>query len=109
MSLFDALGLSQSLKDEEKIRSEKDSKNLVSEYLKEYLDIVDFRNHRKFSGLGDRDHVYRFTIKLLSLDFLEKVAKDRRVRNIMFSPSTPPPGAGIDSISMRYKVYIEYY
>ena len=22
---------------------------------------------------------------------------------------TPPPGGGFDSISMRYKIYIEYY
>ena len=98
MSIFEALGLTQSLKEEEKIKSAEDSESLIKEYLDDYLDVVDFRNHKKFKKLGNRKNVYRFTVKLISLDFLEKMAKDRRVKNVMFSPSTPPPGAGIDSI-----------
>ena len=109
MNIFETLGLSPSLKEEEKIRTKEDSEALVKEYLEEYEDIVDFRNHKKFTNLGERENVYRFTVKLISLDFLGKVARDKRVKNIMFSPSTPPPGAGIDSISMRYKIYIEYH
>lgn len=108
MSIFESLGLS-SLKEEEKIKNSEQSRKLLSKYLDEYSDIIDFRNHKQYKRLGDRENVYRFTVKLISLDFLEKVAKDKRVKNIMFSPSTPPPGAGIDSISMRYKIYIEYH
>ena len=108
MSIFESLGFS-SLKEEEKIKTLEQSEELIKNYLQEYADIVDFKNHRKFNRLGNRENVYRFTVKLISLDFLEKTAKDKRVKNIMFSPSTPPPGAGIDSISMRYKIYIEYY
>ncbi|OUV98777.1 MAG: hypothetical protein CBD16_09520 [Betaproteobacteria bacterium TMED156] len=108
MSIFETLGLSPSLKEEEKIKTQEQSEQLLRGYLEEYNDIIDFRNHRKFKKLGNRKNVYRFTVKLITLDFLEKVAKDKRVKNIMFSPSTPPPGAGIDSISMRYKIYIEY-
>tara|TARA_A100001011_G_scaffold244765_1_gene252786 strand:- start:656 stop:985 length:330 start_codon:yes stop_codon:yes gene_type:complete len=109
MSIFETLGLSPSLKEEEKIKTQEQSEQLLRGYLEEYNDIIDFRNHRKFKKLGNRKNVYRFTVKLITLDFLEKVAKDKRVKNIMFSPSTPPPGAGIDSISMRYKIYIEYH
>jgi hypothetical protein len=108
MSIFDTLGFSGSLKEEEKIKTVEGSERLINEYLSEYHDIVDFRNHKEYKKLGNRKNVYRFTVKLITLDFLEKVAKDKRVKNIMFSPSTPPPGAGIDSISMRYKIYIEY-
>jgi|TARA_B100000927_G_scaffold222688_1_gene182553 hypothetical protein len=107
MNIFESLGFS-SLAEEEKIRSTKQSKTLIQDYIEEYQDIIDFRNHKKYK-LGNRDNVYRFTLKLLSLDLLGKLSKDKRVKNVMFSPSTPPPGAGIDSISMRYKVYIEYY
>ena len=109
MSIFETLGLAPSLKEDEKVKTEEESVLLISDYLKEYQDIVDFRNHKEYKKLGNRKNVYRFTVKLISLDFLEKVAKDKRVKNIMFSPSTPPPGAGIDSISMRYKIYIEYH
>tara|TARA_B100000902_G_scaffold394821_1_gene451987 strand:+ start:207 stop:536 length:330 start_codon:yes stop_codon:yes gene_type:complete len=109
MSIFETLGFSSSLKEEEKVKTQEESEQLLDNYLEEYKDIVDFRNHKKFNKLGNRKNVYRFTVKFISLDFLEKVAKDRRVKNIMFSPSTPPPGAGIDSISMRYKIYIEYH
>ena len=109
MSIFETLGFSTPLKESEKVKSEEESEELLRDYLKEYSDIIDFRNHREFKKLGNRKNVYRFTVKLISLDFLEKVAKDKRVKNIMFSPSTPPPGAGIDSISMRYKIYIEYH
>ena len=107
MSLFETLGFSSGLREEDKIRSADASSDLIKEYLKEYADIVGFKNHRAFS-LKERENVYRFTLKLISLDFLSKLAKDKRVKNVFFSPSTPPPGAGMDSISMRYKIYIEY-
>ena len=109
MSIFESLGLTSKVKEEERTKTTSDSEDLIKEYLIEYEDIVDFRNHRKFTKLGKRENVYRFTVRLISLDFLQKVAKDKRVKNIMFSPSTPPPGGGADSISMRYKIYIEYY
>ena len=107
MSIFESLGFS-SLNEEDKIKTTKQSKQLIEGYIQDYQDIVDFRNHKKYT-LASRDNVYRFTLKLISLDLLSKLAKDKRVKNVMFSPSTPPPGAGIDSISMRYKVYVEYH
>ena len=92
----------------EKVKNPEESEALIKEYLKEYEELFDFKNHKKYS-LGSRENIYRFTVKLLSLEFLGSMAKDKRVKNVMFSPSTPPPGAGIDSISMRYKVYVEYH
>ena len=92
----------------DKVRTPEQSEILIRGYLKEYEELFDFKNHKKYS-LGPRENIYRFTIKLLSLDFLGRMAKDKRIKNVMFSPSTPPPGAGIDSISMRYKVYVEYH
>jgi len=107
MRILDAFGFTQSLKEDEHVRTADQSAELISEYIKGYEDIIDFKNHKKYS-LGSRQNIFRFTIKLISLDFLGKLAKDKRVKNVMFSPSTPPPGGGLDSISMRYKVYIEY-
>ena len=108
MSFFENFGMSPSLKEEEKVKKEEESRSLILEYIEDYKDIVDFRNHKKFA-LGNRGNVFRFTVKLVSLDFLGKMASDKRVKNVFYSPSTPPPGAGIDSISMRYKIYVEYY
>ena len=107
MSFLEKIGL-RPLKDEEKIRDEEASFDLIKDYVSEYLDIIDLKNHKKYR-LSKRENIYRFTVKALSLDFLQKVSADRRVKNVFFSPSTPPPGGGFDSISMRYKVYIEYY
>lgn len=108
MSFLENIGLGSSLKESEKIIDEKGSKDLILKYIEDYKDIVDFKNHKK-QQIGERSNVYRFTLKLVSLDFLSKMAKDKRVKNVFFSPSTPPPGGGVDGISMRYKIYVEYY
>ena len=108
MSFLENIGLSSKLKEEDKIRREEDSIQLIRQYIKPYEDIISFKNHKKYK-LANRENIYRFTTKLVSLDFLLKISEDRRVKNLFFSPSTPPPGQGIDSISMRYKIYIEYY
>lgn len=108
MSFLENIGLSAKLKEEEKVKSEEDSVNLIRQYIVNYEDIIAFKNHRKYP-LQERKNVYRFTAKLVSLDFLLKMSQDKRVKNVFFSPSTPPPGQGVDSISMRYKIYVEYY
>jgi hypothetical protein len=107
MSFLENIGL-VGLKEEEKIRTTEDSVALIEGYINDYIDMMDFRNHKPFKRSGGRKNVYRFTCKLLSLDLLSKMGKDKRVKNVFFSPSTPPPGAAMDSISMRYKVYVEY-
>ena len=79
--------------------------------LREYLDlkeneILNFKNHRKHNL---KEHPFRFTLSLISLDFLLSLNGDPRIKNVYFNPSVPPPGASIDSLSMRYKVYVEYH
>jgi len=79
--------------------------------LKKYLDksndndILNFKNHRKHDI---RPNVYRFTVDLISLEFLISIMEDPSVKNVYFNPSIPPPGGSVDSISLRYKIYVEY-
>jgi len=68
--------------------------------------LLGFKNHRKHSI---RDNTYRFTVELLSLEFLISLMEHKQVKNVFFNASFPPPGGSIDSISLRYKVYVEYY
>ena len=89
--------------------TEEQSMKILSKYLdKASSEVMDFKNHRKFILKG-RNKVFRFTLDLLSLDFLVSLGKDKKVKNVYWNPSTPPPGGSIDSISLRYKVYVEYH
>lgn len=69
-------------------------------------DILNFKNHRKHNI---RTNVYRFTIDLISLEFIISLMEDEEVKNVYWNPSVPPPGGSVDSISLRYKVYVEYH
>ena len=78
--------------------------------LKKYMelegnDILNFKNHRKHPI---RPNVYRFTVDLISLEFIISLMEDTQVKNVYWNPSIPPPGGSVDSISLRYKVYVEY-
>ena len=68
--------------------------------------IMDFKNHRKHKLL---ENTYRFTVSLISLDFLISLMEEPRVSNVYFNPSAPPPGTGVDGISLRYKIYVQYH
>ncbi|HAI41091.1 MAG TPA: hypothetical protein DCM40_24775 [Maribacter sp.] len=68
--------------------------------------LVGFDNHRKFPR---SKNTFRFTVKVISFDFIISLMEDEAVRNVYFSPSSPPPGGALDAISMRYKVYVEYH
>jgi hypothetical protein len=81
------------------------------EILKKYLDrennfLLNFKNHKKHNL---NKNTFRFTIDLMSLDFLISLIDDAAVKNVFFNPSVPPPGGSIDSISLRYKVYVQYH
>ena len=95
------------LKDVDKIRNESDSRKLLNEYVEEYGDLLDFRNHKK-AKLEGRENTYRFTSKLISLDLMTKLSKDKRIKNVFYAASAAPPGGSVDSISMRFKVFVEY-
>ena len=109
MSIFETI-LGQSLKEHEKINTLEESKNLVNSYIdEEDLILMDVQSHYKYQKFENRDKLYRFTTKLMSLKFLEKLAKDKRIKNVYFSSRHPHPGGGADSISLRHKIIIEYY
>ena len=83
-----------------------ESSSIISKYVKDENEILNFKNHRKHSL---RDNTFRFTLDLISLEFLISLMEDENVKNVYFNPSMPPPGGSIDSISLRYKVYVEYH
>ena len=78
---------------------------ILSNYIKDENEILCFKNHRKHNL---KQNTFRFTIDLMSLEFLISLMEDERVKNVYFNPSVPPPGGTVDSISLRYKVYVEY-
>ena len=83
------------------------SLNILSKYFdKEDNDILNFKNHRKHNI---RPNTFRFTIDLISLELVISLMEDENVKNVYWNASVPPPGGSVDSISMRYKVYVEYY
>ncbi len=83
----------------------KESMTILSAYIKDENEILGFKNHRKHNL---KPNTYRFTIDLMSLEFLISLMEDERIKNVYFNPSIPPPGGTTDSISLRYKVYVEY-
>ena len=86
--------------------TEAQSLRVIKKYVKDENEILNFKNHRKHPI---RKNTFRFTVDLISLEFLISVMEDPQVKNVYFNPSVPPPGGSIDSISLRYKVYVEYY
>lgn len=90
-----------------KQKTPQQSLDIIKKYIEvEGNEILNFKNHRKHEI---RPNVYRFTVDLISLEFIISLMEDEEVKNVYWNPSTPPPGGTIDSISLRYKVYVEYH
>ena len=90
-----------------KQKTVQESLDILTKYIeKEENDILNFKNHRKHNI---RPNVFRFTIDLISLEFIISLMEDEAVKNVYWNPSAPPPGTGIDGVSLRYKVYVEYH
>lgn len=83
-----------------------ESLEVVQKYIQNENEILKFKNHRKHDI---RPNVYRFTVDLISLEFLIQLMEDEKVKNVYFNPSVPPPGGSVDSISLRYKIYVQYH
>lgn len=83
-----------------------ESLEIISKYIEqEGNEILKFKNHRKYEI---RPNVFRFTVDLISLEFIISLMEDEEVKNVYWNPSVPPPGGSVDSISLRYKIYVEY-
>ena len=106
MSIFDNF-LKPNEKD--KIKSPRDSEQLVKDCLGEYKNLIDVSPHTKYIKGPKGSVMFSFTTRLMSLDFLHKLGKDRRVKNVFFTSRHSHPGGGTDSISLRHRVIIEYY
>tara|TARA_Y100000310_G_scaffold315221_1_gene365524 strand:- start:290 stop:601 length:312 start_codon:yes stop_codon:yes gene_type:complete len=84
-----------------------ESFKILQKYLaRESNKLINFKNHKKHSL--DKN-VFRFTIDLMSLDFLISLIDDDAVKNVYWNAAIPPPGGSIDSISLRFKVYVQYH
>ena len=90
-----------------KQKTVQESLDILTKYIeKEENDILNFKNHRKHNI---RPNTFRFTVDLISLEFIISLMEDEAVKNVYWNPSIPPPGGSVDSISLRYKVYVEYH
>ena len=78
---------------------------VIASYIPEGDSFMNFRNLRKHSIMTN---TYRFTVDIVSLDFLISLMEDEKILNVYFNPSIPPPGTGIDGISLRYKIYVQF-
>ncbi len=84
-----------------------ESLEILNEHLEnDNHEILGFKNHRSHDL---KSNTFRFTLDLISLEFLINLMEDDAVKNVYFNPSIPPPGGSIDSISLRYKIYVEYH
>ena len=83
-----------------------ESISIIKKYVEEENDVLNFKNHRKHPLL---ENTFRFTLDLISLELIIQLMEDDQIKNIYFNPSIPPPGGSIDSISLRYKVYVQYH
>lgn len=106
MSIFDSI---LGIKEDKKIRSENQSLQLIESHLTpEELPFMDVKSHRKYTKIEEKDNVYQFTIKMMSLGFLVRMGKDSRVKNIYFASRHSAPGLSIDSVSLRHNIIVEY-
>jgi len=69
-------------------------------------EMLDYRNHRKYHS---KPNVFRFTVSVLSLDFIISLMEEEAIKNVYWTASVPPPGGSVDSISLRYKIFVEHY
>jgi hypothetical protein len=85
--------------------TKEESLSIIRRHILEEESFLGFKNHRKHDLL---ENTFRFTVDLISLDFLISLMEEPQVVNVYFNPSAPPPGSSIDGISWRYKVYVQY-
>ena len=82
-----------------------ESLEIISKYV---ADSYMMKNHTAAPvSLGT--NTYRFTVNYISLDFLITLMEDSQVKNVFFNAAAAPPDSTIDSVSFRYKVYVEYH
>ena len=66
---------------------------------------VNWENFRNYEQLKN---CYSITIRVMSLNTLISVMEDSRVKKVFYHPSVAPPGAGMTTLALRYKLYVQY-
>ena len=80
--------------------TKEESLEIIKKHMSEEdYEIMGLKNHRAHKLMSN---CYRFTVSIVSLDFLISLMEHERVKNVFFNPSIPPPGSGIDGVSLRY-------
>lgn len=97
----------------QKIKTSQQSEEFLRELIGRYdeiSEIIDFRNHREYisNNIPADKRAFRFTVKLISANFIQDLISDPRVLHVFYAASHAPPGGALDSISLRYKIYIIY-
>ena len=78
--------------------------DLVSSLIPEHLQSIIAPNNFRNTKYGK--NIYRFTTRCVSMELLEKLKNSEKVKDVLFHPSAPPPGEGMDGIASRYRVYL---
>ncbi len=61
-----------------------------------------YKQYEKFSNC------YTVTAKVMSLRALVKLIEHKNVKEVFYHPSFSPPGAGMDPIALRYRLYVQF-
>jgi len=88
-----------------------DARKIIEGHIANESEHLNYKNFRKDTilKLKPPEASFRFTVDLLSLDLLISLMEEPSIKNVLFNPSTPPPGGSTDSISLRYKIYVIFY
>ena len=97
----------------QKIKTHNQSIEFLQKLIQKYneiSEIIDFRNHREYVSdlVPENKKAFRFTVKLISANFINDLVTDPRVSHVFYAASHAPPGGALDSISLRYKIYVIY-
>ena len=90
-----------------KITSLEGAKEHMQEIIGENSDFIGV-NWDNFRSYEQIDNCYSVTIKVMSLSILIKAMEDSRIKQVFYHPSVAPPGAGMTTLGLRYKLYIQY-
>ena len=83
-----------------------ESEQIIKSYIDDLeVKFLNFRNHKKYKRMSN---TFTFTLKAMSMDLMSDLLADDRIKNVFYAPSAPPPGQGMDGISFRYRVYVQY-
>ena len=90
-----------------KVKSLEGAKKHLQEIIGEDSELVgiNWDNIRPYEKI---ENCYSVTIKVMSLSILIKAMEDSRIKQVFYHPSVAPPGAGMTTLGLRYKLYVQY-